>query len=165
MFQVSLELPGDGPGIEYLLDRSFGPSRLDRAAYCLRADNPPLAELCFVIRERGSLCAAIRYWQIMIAGNHPALLLGPLAVGQSWRGRGFGGALISHSLARAKALGHGAVLVIGDPDYYRPFGFSASLAANLELPKPAAPGCLQARELAPGALSGRAGRLAVFVLE
>ena len=134
-------------------------------AYGLRADNPPVAELCFVIRERGSLCASIRHWRVMIDGRHPALLLGPLAVGQTWRGRGFGGALISHSLARAKALGHGAVLVIGDPDYYRRFGFSAGLAANLRLPKPAAPGCLQARELTPGGLSDRAGRLAVFVLE
>ncbi len=123
MYQISLEQAGDGPEIETLLDQSFGPARRQRTAYCLRQDVPALAELCFVLRGARLLCASIRFWPIMIAGRHPALLLGPLAVGQAWRGRSLGKTLIRHSLTRARVLGHEAVLLIGDADYYRPFWF------------------------------------------
>jgi predicted N-acetyltransferase YhbS len=157
MFQVSPEKPEDHPKIEALLDQSFGPARHQRAAYCLRGDGQALAELCFVMRGPGFLCASIRYWPVLIDGRHDALLLGPLAVGQAWRNRGFGKLLISHSLSRAKAFGHDKVLVIGEKDYYQPFGFSAHLAANLALPKAAKSGCFQACELIPGALDGLAG--------
>lgn len=159
MFEVTLEKPGHGPHIENLLDQSFEPTRRQRTAYCLRADNPPLAELCFVIQEQGLICASIRYWRVVIDGRHPALLLGPLAVRKTWRGNGFGKTLVSHSLARATDLGHEAVLVIGDADYYQPFGFSNDLAVNLTLPKPATSGCFQARELVPGGLMGLSGEI------
>jgi predicted N-acetyltransferase YhbS len=65
--------------------------------------------------------------------------------------------LLGHSLARAKILGHGAVLVIGDPDYYEPFGFAAALADNLTLPRPVDPGRFQGCELIPGSLAGLSG--------
>ncbi len=157
MFQVSLEKPGDGPAIDKLLDQSFGPTRRQLTAYCLRGDVPPLPELCFVMRGAAFLCASIRYWPVAIDGRHDALLLGPLAVGQAWRGRGLGKILIGHSLARAKALGHGAVLVIGDPEYYQPFGFASDLASGLSLPKPVEGGRFQACELVPGALRDLSG--------
>jgi predicted N-acetyltransferase YhbS len=63
-------------------------------------------------------------------------------------------------LARAKVLGHHAVLVIGPPDYYQPFGFSAELTRGLTLPKPVDNCRFQACELAPGALSGISGAVA-----
>ena len=157
MFQVTPENPGDGPKIENLLDQSFSPGRQERTAYCLRGDNRPLGELCFVMRGPGFLCASIRYWPVLINSDRPALLLGPLAVGQAWRNRGFGRLLISHSLSRAKAQHHDIVLVIGEKDYYQPFGFSSDLAVPLTLPKPIGAGCFQACELVPGALDDTAG--------
>ncbi len=157
MYQISLEQPGDGAEIETLLDQSFGPDRRQRAAYGLRQDVPALGELCFVLRGARLLCASIRYWPVMIAGRQPALLLGPLAVGQAWRGRSLGKALIRHSLGRARLLGHGAVLLIGDADYYRPFGFSTELTGGLALPSPVEPGRFQGCELVPGALAGLSG--------
>ncbi|MBT3369825.1 MAG: N-acetyltransferase [Rhodospirillaceae bacterium] len=160
MFQVSLEKPADGPAIEKLLDQSFGSTRLQLTAYCLRNDTSALPELCFVMRGASFLCASIRYWPVLIEGKHKSLLLGPLAVGQAWRGQGFGGILLRHSLARAKALGHQAVLVIGSPEYYQPFGFSAELTHGLSLPKAVDDGRFQACELAPGALTGVSGAVA-----
>ncbi|MBT3333315.1 MAG: N-acetyltransferase [Rhodospirillaceae bacterium] len=158
MFQVTQERPGDKPNIEKLLDKSFGTDRLQtRVAYALRSDVSPLPELCFVMRGPSFLCASIRYWPVLIDGQQPCLLLGPLAVGQAWRGGGLGKILLGHSLARAKILGHGAVLVIGDPDYYEPFGFAAALADNLTLPRPVDPGRFQGCELIPGSLAGLSG--------
>ncbi|MDE0726783.1 MAG: N-acetyltransferase, partial [Alphaproteobacteria bacterium] len=69
MFQVSPEKPEDGLKIEELLDQSFGPGRHRRAAYCLRGDGQALAELCFVMRGPGFLCASIRYWPVLIDGG------------------------------------------------------------------------------------------------
>ncbi|MEE1555347.1 MAG: GNAT family N-acetyltransferase, partial [Alphaproteobacteria bacterium] len=80
MFQVSLEKPGDGPKIEKLLDQSFGPERGRLTAYCLRADVPALAELCFVMRGAAFLCATIRFWPVLIDDHIGTVLLGPLAV-------------------------------------------------------------------------------------
>ncbi|MDE0941301.1 MAG: N-acetyltransferase [Alphaproteobacteria bacterium] len=161
MFQVTPERPGDLPNIEKLLDQSFGTDRLQtRVAYSLRLDVAPLPDLCFVMRGPNFLCASIRYWPVLIDGDKPCLLLGPLAVGQAWRGGGLGKILLGHSLARAKVLGHNAVLVIGDPEYYQPFDFTADLAANLILPRPVAPGRFQGCELIPGSLAGMSGTVA-----
>ena len=164
MYQIAFEQPGDEPGIEKLLDQSFGPARRQRAAYRLRKFVPAVPELCFVLRGARLLCATIRYWPILIGGAHPALLLGPLAVGQAWRGRSLGKTLIRHSLARAKILGHSGVLLIGDADYYRPFGFSTDLTRNLVLPAPVVPGRFQGCELVPGALAGLAGPVAPAII-
>ena len=164
MYQIAFEQPGDEPGIEKLLDQSFGPARRQRAAYRLRKYVPAVPELCFVLRGARLLCATIRYWPILIGGAHPALLLGPLAVGQAWRGRSLGKTLIRHSLARAKILGHSGVLLIGDADYYRPFGFSTDLTRNLVLPAPVAPGRFQGCELVPGVLAGLAGPVAPAII-
>ena len=157
MYQISLEQPGDGPEIEKLLDQSFGPERRQRVAYRFREDVPAVPELCFVLRGARMLCASIRYWPVAIADRQGAVLLGPLAVGQAFRGRNLGKTLIRHSLARAKILGHDAVLVIGDGDYYRPFGFSPELTRDLTLPGPVEAGRFQGFELIPGALTGIRG--------
>jgi predicted N-acetyltransferase YhbS len=157
MFQVSLEKPGDGPKIEKLLDQSFGLERRRLTAYCLRADVPALAELCFVMRGAAFLCATIRFWPVLIDDHIGTVLLGPLAVGQVWRGQGFSKILLRHSLARAKALGHASMLVIGDPEYYKPFGFSSDLTNALVLPKAVEGGRFQACELIDGALDGVSG--------
>jgi len=49
------------------------------------------------------------------------------------------------------------VLVLGDPAYYRPFGFDAVLIAHLRTPY--APGALMGLELVTGALAGHAGEV------
>ncbi len=157
MYQIAPERPKDGPEIEKLLDQSFGPERRRLTAYRLREGVPAVAELCFVLHGMQFLCASIRYWPVMIAERQPTLLLGPLAVGQAWRGRGLGKILIRHSLARAKALGHTTVLVIGDKNYYQPFGFSADLTQALSLPNPVEAGRFQGCELVPGAMAGLSG--------
>lgn len=49
-----------------------------------------------------------------------------------------------------------AVVVVGHPDYYPRFGFSASLAVQLETPFPGPH--LMAMELEPGSIEGLAAR-------
>lgn len=55
--------------------------------------------------------------------GHPSLALGPLGVLPSHQQRGLGSALMHAVLAAADALGFPEAVLLGDPGYYRRFGF------------------------------------------
>lgn len=84
-----------------------------------------------------------------------ALALAPMAVRPGLQKQGIGGRLIAAALCEARAAGAEAVIVLGHPDYYPRFGFSAGLARNLA--SPFAGAAFMALELVPGALAGRRG--------
>lgn len=156
-FDICAERPQDAPLIELLLDRTFGFNRHNRTVYRLREGVAPIPTLCYsVIDSEGVLLGSIRYWPVM-AGEAPALLLGPLAVEPSLQGQGIGRALVGHSLDAASADGHGICLVVGARDYYRPFGFINAAQIGLILPGPVDPERFQVAELIEGALEGVEG--------
>ena len=102
--------------------------------------------------EGEALVGTLRFWHVR-AGEASALLLGPLAVAQSHRDLGLGASLMRMGLDRAKAIGHEAVILVGDePDYSR-FGFTRVPAQGLDLPGWFDPARFLGLELAPGALS------------
>ncbi|AZO78796.1 MULTISPECIES: N-acetyltransferase [unclassified Bosea (in: a-proteobacteria)] len=84
-----------------------------------------------------------------------ALALAPMAVRPGLQKQGIGGRLIAAALDGAKAAGAEAVIVLGHPDYYPRFGFSAALARNLA--SPFSGEAFIALELVPGALAGQHG--------
>jgi putative acetyltransferase len=61
-----------------------------------------------------------------------ALSLAPLAVLPQWQRQGIGSRLVQEGLRSAEQLRIDVIIVLGDPDYYQRFGFSAGLAANLQ---------------------------------
>ncbi|SDF46678.1 Predicted N-acetyltransferase YhbS [Limimonas halophila] len=151
------ERPEDGPVIDELVARSFGPERTRKTVYRLREGVPPVPELCFVVvGEDDAVHAAIRYWPVLIEAT-PAILLGPLAVQPEMRGQGMGRRLVQHSLDAARGHGHRICLVVGDPRYYRPYGFQLANPLGLILPGPVDPRRFQAAALVPGALQGVRG--------
>lgn len=83
--------------------------------------------------------------------------LAPLAVDEHWRALGIGGRLVREGIAICRAQGVEAVVVLGDPAYYRRFGFSLEALAHVR--SPYGPGKLLGLELAAGALAGRAGQV------
>jgi len=110
-------------------------------------------------RNATRLMGTVRLWHVS-AGAVPALMLGPLAVDHSCRQLGVGAALMDQALAAAKALGHGAVILLGDALYYARFGFSAAKTGELSLPGPFERDRLLALELREGALDGASGMIA-----
>jgi adhesin HecA-like repeat protein len=100
----------------------------------------------------------VRLWHVS-AGGIPALVLGPLAVDASCRSLGIGAALMRHAIAAAKARGHVAVILRGDPAYYARFGFSSDKTARLDLPGPFERERLLAIELRDGALDEAQGMI------
>src|SRR3954471_16726244 len=132
-FAIRAERISDVVAREALLDASFGANRQTRTCQRLRDGRAPADGLAFTAIRDGRLVGTVRLWHVN-AGGAPALVLGPLAVDPSCRGLGIGAALVHHALATARALGHGAVILLGDAPYYGRFGFSARKTAELKLP-------------------------------
>jgi putative acetyltransferase len=66
--------------------------------------------------------------------DYRALGLGPIGVLPDRQRAGIGSALIRGAIERAKALGEDMIFVLGDPAYYRRFGFRAEEAAPFASP-------------------------------
>ena len=63
-----------------------------------------------------------------------ALGLAPVSVLPTRQGAGIGTVLIERGLERAKIAGWDTVFVVGEPKYYRRFGFSVDAASDFQSP-------------------------------
>lgn len=159
---VVKEEPRHAAAINTLLEDGFGPDRHRKTVYRLREGVPPIDDLCLVAEtDDGVLHGTLRFWPVEVAGptgrRTPCLLLGPIAVAGGLRKTGVGTLLMRAGLERAKALGHRAVLLVGDESYYGRFGFRRALATRLALPGPVEAARFLALELREGALDDVSG--------
>ena len=103
---------------------------------------------------------AIRYWPILVGETgHSALLLGPLAIAQDRAGKGIGRALMFKTLDLAAQLGHDLVLLVGDVDYYKRFGFVPATPHGFVMPGETRPDRLQVAPLKDNVLGRIAGEV------
>lgn len=149
-YSIRLETDGDAPAIDFLNDAAFGPGRFARTAYRLREGIPHDPALAFVATVGDRLVGSVRLTPILV-GSAGALLLGPLAVHPDVANRGIGRTLVRAAVARARELGHRLVLLVGDPPYYAPVGFSPVRPGQITLPGPVDPHRLLAAHLDDGA--------------
>jgi len=154
MFHLDIPNAGDFPAIENLLDICFGPDRLRKISYRYRDGVPDEADLRRVARLNGRLVGTIIYTPILI-GSDRGLLLGPVAVCPTLRGRKIGQTLIWQSLLLAQQKGHARVILVGDETYYKQFGFQP--AAKFGITMPGEPDRLMALALQPGGFEGNSG--------
>ena len=63
-----------------------------------------------------------------------ALALAPVTVDPKRQGRGIGSALIKEAVIRARSEGWAAIFVLGEPNYYKRFGFDREAAAGFTSP-------------------------------
>ena len=155
-YAIRAERGSDIAAREALLDVCFGASRQARTCQRLRDGRLPAENLAFSVVVRGRLVGTIRLWHVD-AGGRAALMLGPLAVDPEARELGIGAVLMKHAIAAATALGHGAIILLGDAPYYSRFGFSSAKIENLSLPGPFERHRLLGLELRAGTLDGVAG--------
>lgn len=159
MIRIVTERPEDGPAVERLLDEGFGRNRRARPSYRFRRGVPRLASLCFVAFDGETPIGVIRFWPVRIGASTPAVLLGPIAVAESHRGRGIGARLVECGLAACRAAGHRIVVAIGTRAYLGRFGFTSARASGLELNARVDDDRFLVLALAPGALEGIAGEV------
>lgn len=146
--------------VERLYDEVFGPARFHKASYLFREGVAPVRELSWIALEGDRLVGAIRYWPILVGeSGHPALLLGPLAIAQDRAGKGIGRALMFKTLDLAAQLGHDLVLLVGDVDYYKRFGFVPATPHGFVMPGESRPDRLQVAPLKDNVLGRIAGEV------
>jgi predicted N-acetyltransferase YhbS len=143
------ETPEDQPAIEALLDRAFGPGRFVKVSERVREFAEFAPELSFLAFADGELTGVVRQWRVRV-GEAPVVFLGPLAVDNARRSAGVGGGLVEHACEAARRAGEPAVLLVGDTDYFRRFGFDSTLAKDVRMPGPVDPRRVQARVLRAG---------------
>ena len=145
---------------EELLDKAMGPGRFTKSSERLREGRKPARGLAFTAVEGKRLIGTVRLWPVTAGAAGGCLLLGPLAVAADVQGCGVGADLMRRALREAKRRGYRAVLLVGDPAYYRRFGFSTEMTSALRMPGPYERERLLAHEFVPGALSGTRGMIA-----
>ena len=95
------------------------------------------SEISLVAEDEGRIVGHVMLSRMAVEGgsrSYRALGLGPVAVMPARQRQGIGGALIREALRQADALGEELVFVVGDPDYYGRFGFTAEAAAPFSSP-------------------------------
>lgn len=121
-----------------------------------------ISELDFVAEIEGEIVGNIVYTKSKIIDDldvpHEVLSFGPVSVLPAYQGKGIGGELIEHTKWLAKEMGYKAILIYGDPEYYKKFGFVQAEQYDIRTPDNYYAVPLQACVLYPGALSNITGR-------
>lgn len=90
----------------------------------------------------------------------PLVMVGPVAVAPAMQGQGIGRLLMDAMIAAAEGAADGALMMIGDPDYYGRFwGFAADATAEWTMPGPVERHRLLARAVAGHDVPGGAGAI------
>ncbi|OPB32155.1 GNAT family N-acetyltransferase [Bartonella sp. AR 15-3] len=153
-FTLMSEQEADGPHREKLLDLVMGKERKRKSSEILRCGRSPAFGLSFIIKNfLDELVGSVRLWNVTFHKGQnetqAALLLGPLAVAAEYSGIGIGSVLMRHAIETAKKLGHGAIFLVGDSEFYQRFGFSSHLTENFTMPGTYEKDRFQALELIP----------------
>lgn len=165
--QLRNERPEDYRAVEALTREAFwnhyAPGCSEHyLLHLLRNSNAFLPHLDFVAERDGLLVGNIVYSRAAIAGDdgnrHAVITFGPISVLPKEQGKGVGSMMIEHTKAVAKDLGHSAILIYGDPDYYCKFGFVPAQRYGITTSDDWYAAALLALELTDGALRHCSGR-------
>ncbi len=152
------EVPEDADAIARVHREAFNSEAEPRLVAALRDGG--FARVSLVADVAGSVVGHILFSDLQIVEPRratPALALAPMAVLSAHQRGGIGSRLVRAGLEAGRAAGHRIVIVLGHPDYYPRFGFSARLAQPLD--SPYAGPAFMALELAPGALATVRGKV------
>lgn len=167
MMIIRPETPGDFPRIYNLVKSAFATAphaEGDEQDFVerLRTTVDYIAALSLVGVRGESIIAHLMMTRLTTArpaARSGLLLLAAVSVRRAWRNRGLGSQMIESAFGRARRVGYRSVLVVGDPDFYRRFGFRPAIAFGLANTNGIEDRYVQALELTPGALVGPPSKL------
>ena len=127
---IRSESPGDIVGIRFVEEAAFLQSAEADLVDDLRAAGDSVFSLIAVEGETVTGHAMFSRLQ----APFPALALGPVAVLPDRQRMGVGSRLIREVIARSEAAGWQGIFVLGDPAFYRRFGFDVGKASGFISP-------------------------------
>ncbi|YBV95321.1 N-acetyltransferase [Phyllobacteriaceae bacterium JZ32] len=124
------EEPADIAAIHRVVEAAFQQSMEADLVDRLRADGDAVISL--VAEEDGEIVGHVLFSPM--SASFPALGLAPVSVLPGRQNQGIGSMLIREGLKQAESRGCRVVFVLGEPAYYRRFGFDPALAAGFDSP-------------------------------
>ena len=149
------EHAADAPAIERLTEAAFehAPHTDHTEQFIVRALRAAGAlTVSLVAEQAGALVGHVALSPVTISDGTPGWFgLGPISVAPAHQNQGVGSALMHSALLALRERGAAGCVLLGDPAWYRRFGFAP--AAPLLLPG-VPPGYFQALAFGEGAASG-----------
>lgn len=103
----------------------------------MRGHKDFINELTFLIEVDGQIAGAIFYTHSKIVSRdgkeYKTISFGPVFISPEYHRRGLGKMLIEHSIRVAKEMGHRAILTLGYPYHYEPYGFLGAKKYNISM--------------------------------
>jgi putative acetyltransferase len=125
----------DVPAVDAVLSAAFGGEQVPRLVHALRAAALQAERIELVAEDAGEVVGHVLVTPIPLetapGATTSLACLSPLGVRPDASGRGIGSALVRAALAEAARRGEPAVVLEGDPAYYRRFGFVPALSLGL----------------------------------
>lgn len=121
---IRSEKRGDEQAIRGMLVSAFPTDQEALLVDRLRIGGRLLVSL--VAEVGGEIVGHIAFSPVTVVNAENAVTgagLAPVAVRRDWQNRGVGSRLIRSGLSACDSAGAGFVVVVGEPDYYRRFGF------------------------------------------
>lgn len=157
---VRPEAPSDTDAVRRVVEGAFGqPEEADLLGR-LREALPDGQYLGFVAVKANEVVGHVAFTPVTLEPERPDLDLrglAPMAVLPEHQRSGVGRAMVREGLDACRRDGAGAVVVLGDPAYYRMLGFRPAALFGLGCTYDAPPEAFMALELAPDVLRRASG--------
>ncbi|MGE0750758.1 MAG: GNAT family N-acetyltransferase [Variibacter sp.] len=153
---IRRETPSDIQAIARANDKAFGGADESALIDRLRADG--LVAVSLVAEDDSDIVGHILLSRLAVTASERhlrALALAPMAVVPERQRQGVGTALVRASIDAARTAKADVIVVLGHPDFYPRFGFSAARAVKLAAPFSG--DAFMVLELVPGVLGDGAG--------
>lgn len=160
MLNITAERDNQRAKIHQVITDAFGQTQEAELVDKIRNSPNFIPELSLVALENEDVLGHILFSRINIeAAQIPALALAPLAVTPMHQRQGIGTQLVQVGLSRCRELNHSIVVVVGDPRYYRRFGFQKASQFGLHSSLPIPDEAFMVLELKPSALMNLNGNV------
>lgn len=159
MVEIREERSADVAAVRVVEEAAF--DRAGEADLVDRLRDAGKGRVSLVAIDAGRVVGHILFTPLTMSPSHPSFNgvgLAPLAVAPQYQRRGIGERLVREGLRACAEAGHEVVAVLGDPAYYRRFGFAAASQHGLRSEYDAGD-TFMVMALRDGALDGLTGTL------
>ncbi len=161
---IRQELESDHRRVEEVIRQAFynryTPGCTEHYLAHVIRDHPDfLPELDLVIEADGRIIGNIMYTKstlLSVMGETREILtFGPVSILPEYQRKGYGRQLMEESFRRAVDLGHGVIVIVGDPNNYVGCGFQSCKKHQISLEDGSYPAAMLVKELNAGTLGGK----------